>query len=164
MIASPPPTAYQPYFLGWPASCGTLSEAGAWGSNSDSDRESSNGQPCCDTSCYRPVLSQAEPGSWLESLPSPSLQGKRRRASRQQLREPESRILQWGHVSAAKHFINPGPDSPLWLDCAHCKTRNGEQRWLEATFMLLLSGSSWGLAGPWGRFKWPRARVVAGDC
>lgn len=74
--------------------------------------------------------------------------GKERRTLRRELREPESCVLQRGHVSIAKHFINSGPDSPLWLDCAQCKTRIGEQRWLEATFMLLHSGSSWGLAGP----------------
>lgn len=86
------------------------------------------------------------------------------KALRQELREPETCILQRGHVSIAKYFISSGPDSPLWLDCAQCKTRIGEQRWLEATFMLLHSGSSWGLAGPQGRFKSPQAIVAAGDC
>lgn len=68
-----------------------------------------------------------------------------------------------GMFSRAKHFVNSGPGSPLWLDCTQHKTRFGEQRWLEATSLLLHLGSSWGLTGPWRRFKSPWAILAAGD-
>lgn len=71
--------------------------------------------------------------------------GQEAKGRTRELREPERCVWQRGQVSVAKHFINSGPDSPLRLDQAEHKTRIGEQRWLEATFMLLPSRA----AGDW---------------
>lgn len=84
--------------------------------------------------------------------------GQQEKGRTQELREPERCCWQRGQVSVAKHFINSGPDSPLWLDWAEHRTRIGEQRWLGATFLLLHSRA----AGDW---LVPRVvQVASGYC
>lgn len=138
VIAPPPPPVYQPCLLPGVSSSVQGSLWGwARGSGSDRDTEKAAKDSLAVT---LHVTDWCFPRARMQAGIFGGQQEKGR-----ELREPERCFWQRGQVSVAKHFINSGPDSPLWLDRAEHKMRIGEQRWLGATFLLLHSRA----AGDW---------------
>lgn len=140
VVAPPPPTVCQPCFLPGYQLCAGLSLGSACGSGSDRDAEKAAEDS--------PVMT-LHVTDWgfhrARIILAGIFAGQEEKGRTQELREPERCFWQPGQVCVAKHFINSGPDSPLWLDRAQHKARIGEQRWLGATFLLLHSGA----AGDW---------------
>lgn len=97
----------------WP---GVISPMQDWGTSLGLEqrqrgRESSRGQPGDATYCYGLVVwQQAGPGSPLVSLHLPHFRARSRGHSDWAQRE-HHRVFHGERISAARHFINPGPDS-----------------------------------------------------
>lgn len=100
MIAPPPPTVLSALLPpGVTALCRALSGAGAV---TDTGKAAKDG----DSSRYRAVFHRTR-------IPAGIFAGQEEKGSTRELREPQRCAWQRGQVSAAKHFVNSGPDSPL---------------------------------------------------
>lgn len=120
-------------------------------------RESSKGQPGDDNSRYRPLLSQSRGPGW--NLRRAGGEGQDTATQRTRKMRLAARA---SFCSKAFRKLWPRFSPMTWPGSAQDEDWRTKMAWSHLYASPLRS--SWGLAGPQGRFKSPQAIVAAGDC